>query len=94
MPQSLTQMLIHIIFSTKKRYPFLRDMLIQQRLYDYIKAICHQLKCEAITIGGMEDHIHILTSLNKNIELSYLIEEIKKFLTKHLIAYDEKYLWD
>ena len=78
MSQSLDQLLVHLIFSTKKRYPFLKDIDIQKRLHNYIKAICHQLKCEAIIIGGVDDHVHILISLHKNMRLSDLIEEIKK----------------
>ena len=78
MSQSLSQIWVHIIFSTKNRYPFLKDTAIRQRLYAYIQAICHKKKCETIIVNGIEDHVHILTSLHKNISLSTLIETIKK----------------
>ena len=82
MAQSLSQLYVHIIFSTKKRAPFLQGADIQQRVHNYIKGICHQQQCESIIVGGMEDHIHILTCLKKNMDLSKLIEEIKHSSSK------------
>jgi len=78
MSQSLSQMWIHIIFSTKNRHPFLNDLIIQQRMHDYIKAICKKQNCETVAVGGTEDHVHVLTRLHKNISLSKLVEEVKK----------------
>jgi putative transposase len=77
MSQSLSQIWIHIVFSTKDRQPLLQKN-ITQRLYHYIKSISHNHGCEITAIGGIEDHIHILTTLNKNISLTTLIREIKK----------------
>ncbi|OAI49582.1 hypothetical protein AYO45_02180 [Gammaproteobacteria bacterium SCGC AG-212-F23] len=81
MSQSLSQLWIHIIFSTKNRFPFL-DQSIQKRMHGYIKEICQKQKCYLHAIGGIEDHIHLLVSLHKNISLSKLIEEIKKSSSK------------
>jgi len=88
MPQSLSQLWVHIIFSTKERYPFLKESAIQERLHDYIKAICHKQKCNAVIVGGVEDHVHILASLHKSITLSALVEEIKKSSSKWIKTLD------
>ncbi|OAI48727.1 hypothetical protein AYO45_04380, partial [Gammaproteobacteria bacterium SCGC AG-212-F23] len=78
MSQSLSELWIHIIFSTKKRYPFFTEPSLRQQIYTYIQTICQKKDCHPTFIGGTEDHVHILTRLHKNISLSKLIEEIKK----------------
>ncbi|OGT15761.1 MAG: hypothetical protein A3I12_02265 [Gammaproteobacteria bacterium RIFCSPLOWO2_02_FULL_38_11] len=82
MSQSLSQLIIHLIFSTKHRHPFLKQEELRQQLYCYIKSICHRQKCEIISIGGTKDHIHILLNLHKNSTASLLVEEIKKSSSK------------
>ncbi|MFA6037746.1 MAG: IS200/IS605 family transposase [Legionellales bacterium] len=82
MSQSLSQLWVHIIFSTKKRQPFLKDFDTQERIYDYISATCRNLQCNVIAIGGVQDHVHLLVNLNKNIALSDLVEKIKKSSSK------------
>lgn len=82
MPQSLSLLWIHIIFSTKKRYPFLRNPIIRQRMHDYIVGICQSQQCKAISVGGVEDHVHLLINLHKNIALAALVEQIKKSSSK------------
>ena len=88
MSQSLTQSWIHIIFSTKDRYPFLQDQKIQQRMHVYIGKICDDLKCQPSFVGGTADHIHILTNLNKNLPLSTFIEKVKKSSSKWIKTVD------
>ena len=82
MSQSLSQLWIHIIFSTKNRYPFLYDISLRQRLYAYIQGICKTLESPVMAIGGIEDHLHLLVNTSKNISLSKFIEEIKKSSSK------------
>jgi len=77
MSQSLSQIWVHIIFSTKNRYPFLTQPILQKRVHDYISAICLKLQCTTPTIGGVSDHLHILTSLPKNLPISEPVEKIK-----------------
>ena len=82
MPQSLSKLWIHIIFSTKKRYPFLKDLIIQQKVHAYIKAICCKQNCETLIVGGIEDHIHLLIELPRTVKLSDIVEKIKKSSSK------------
>ena len=88
MSQSLSQLWVHVIFSTKKRCPFLNDSFIQKRMYGYIKEICESNHCNVMSIGGIADHVHLLVSLNKNIALSDLIEKIKKSSSKWIKKLD------
>ncbi len=82
MSQSLSQVWVHVIFSTKNRYPYLKDPNIRERVYEYIVAICQNLQCNVIAINGVEDHVHLLAGLHKNISLCDLVEKIKKSSSK------------
>ncbi len=52
MPQSLSKVIIHIIFSTKDREPWL-DRDVRPRMHAYIATICRDLDAEALHVGGV-----------------------------------------
>lgn len=58
MGQSLAQIYLHTIFSTKERRPFLNDAGLRERHYAYMAGICRNLDSPAIIVGGVEDHVH------------------------------------
>jgi REP element-mobilizing transposase RayT len=71
-----TQILYQIVFSTKNReHTLVRDK--QKELYQYIWGILKNKKCHLYQIGGITDHIHILTHLHPSIALSSIIKDIK-----------------
>jgi putative transposase len=84
MGQSLSRLLVHSVFTTKDRRPFLRSEEIRNEIYAYIAGILKNLQCPSIMIGGVEDHIHIFSSLSKNIAFSELIGRIKGSSSKRL----------
>ena len=84
MGQSLARLLVHSVFSTKERRPFLRSEEIRTEIYAYIAGILRNLQSPSIIIGGAEDHIHILSALSKNVALSELIGRIKGSSSKRL----------
>jgi REP element-mobilizing transposase RayT len=65
------------VFSTKKREPFISQTL-EAELYSYMAGICRAQGTQAIQIGGVEDHVHLLFNLPRTIMISKLVEEIKK----------------
>lgn len=71
-----TQILYHIVFSTKNRKPVL-EKDHRDDLYKYIWGILEKRNCHLYRIGGTEDHVHILCSLHPSIALADLIKEIK-----------------
>lgn len=77
MPQSLVQIYLHIIFSTKYRRSVLDDT-ISKELYPYLAGICKSLECLPIKIGGFYDHIHVLCKFSKKITLINFLQEIKR----------------
>ena len=77
MSQSLVKMYTHIVFSTKKRQPFIKPE-VEKELYAYIGGVIKQNGGILFMINTMPDHIHILSTLPKNISLSKFLEEIKR----------------
>jgi len=71
-----TQIYYHIVFSTKYRTPSLPKEH-RERLFRYIWGLLKNKKCHLYRIGGVEDHIHILTSLHPMVRLAELIKSIK-----------------
>ncbi len=61
MPQSLRKIIIHIIFSTKDRETWL-DHDVRPRMHAYVATICRDLNAHALLVGGVADHLHIVTT--------------------------------
>jgi REP-associated tyrosine transposase len=80
-PQSLAQVLVHLIFSTKNREPFLSDD-VRPELHPYMATILKGNECPAILINSVEDHAHVLFHLSKNRVLCDVIESLKKDSSK------------
>jgi REP element-mobilizing transposase RayT len=90
MPQSLSNVIIHIIFSTNDREPWLgRD--VRPRMHAYVATICRDLNAEAFRIGGVADHLHIVTTLPRTLSQAAMIEAVKKTSSKWIKALDPKY---
>jgi REP element-mobilizing transposase RayT len=82
MPQSLVQIYIHIVFSTKDRQPFLHDAKFRNRLHAYLNGVCENHHSPSLKIGGVDDHIHILSRLSKTLDVATLIRELKRDSSK------------
>ncbi len=76
MPQSLSNVLLHLVFTTKNRQPWI-DTEIEQELFPYIATICNELGCPAHKVGGVEDHVHIACSLSRTETVAKLLSTIK-----------------
>ncbi|MBI5526882.1 MAG: IS200/IS605 family transposase [Deltaproteobacteria bacterium] len=76
MPQSLSRILVHLIFSTKNRQPLIAPD-VQGRLHGYIPGILHNLGCVPIQTGGTADHAHVLFALARTVTVSKVVEETK-----------------
>jgi len=76
-----TQIIYHIVFSTKNRVPALR---VERRedLFRYTWGILKNKDCHLYRIGGVEDHVHILTSIHPTLAPSDLVKEVKTSTSK------------
>ena len=90
MPQSLSRVIVHIIFSTKDREPWL-DREVQPRMHAYLATICRDLGADLACVGGVADHVHIVTTLPRTVSQAELIEQIKKTSSKWIKVLDTRY---
>lgn len=89
MPQSLSKIILHIVFSTKYRAPLIFKEFCSE-MYSYLGAVCKSQNCNPIMIGGAPDHIHIASTFPRTITVSDLLEEIKKSSSKWFKGKDER----
>lgn len=77
MGQSLTCLLVHIVFSTKHRADLIPEP-VEPELYAYIGGICRSSGHVLLAAGGTSNQVHLLVSLSRNISISQLMLEIKR----------------
>jgi len=81
MSQSLVMNLIHLVYSTKHRQPWIpKDHRVG--LDAYQAGILKEWDSPAVVIVGVEDHVHVLFALSKNHALKKIVEEVKKGSSK------------
>ena len=90
MPQSLSNVIVHLVFSTKTRNPWLDDS-IQPRMHAYLAAICRDCDCEAYRIGGTQDHVHLALRLSRTISQSDLVEKLKTTSSNWIKSVGQQY---
>ncbi len=82
MPQSLAQVHLHVIFSTKNRTPFLVDAELRKRMHAYLASIMKAYDSPAKIVGGAADHVHMLFALSRTNTISKVIGEAKRNSSK------------
>jgi putative transposase len=78
MPQSLSVVYIHLVFSTKDRRPFLREKNLRESSHAYLGEISKRLDCPPMLIGGVEDHVHILARFGRTVTQADWVKELKR----------------
>ena len=76
MPQSLANVLVHLVYSTKHRQPTITDN-IRDELNQYVSGILRNVGCNPVAIGGVEDHMHLLFTLSRTITIAQIAEKLK-----------------
>ena len=76
MPQSLSQVLIHLVFSTKDRAPFLTGS-IGTDTHAYLATVARDMNCQCYRVGGVSDHVHLAVRLSRTTTQSKLVEQLK-----------------
>ena len=95
MSQSLSKLFVHIVFHVKNNKYIIRKQE-RKSLYAYMGAIIKDNESIPILINGVEDHIHILCVMSKNIALAKLVEEIKRHSSRWIKtndAYYSNFVW-
>lgn len=90
MPQSLSQIYIHLVFSTKNRQRLISDDIAPD-LYAYMaKVFYEECRSPAKLIGGVEDHIHALFNLSRTWCVADVVEAVKTSTSKWMKMQDVK----
>lgn len=76
MPQSLSIVVVHLIFSTKERVACL-GASIRPSLHAYLATVARNAGCECYRVGGTADHVHLAVRLARTVTVAALIEELK-----------------
>ena len=78
MPQSFSRVVLHTIFSTKDRFAFLQNPEFRAEVHAYLGGCARSLHCLPIQIGGVSDHVHLLTTLARTIAIADFVKEVKR----------------
>lgn len=83
MPQSLSLVVIHVIFSTKERQPIL-GAPTRPALHAYLATVARNAGCECYRAGGVADHVHLAIRLSRTLTIADLVEQLKTSSSKWL----------
>src|ERR1700678_109830 len=87
MSQSLSNVLLHVIFSTKNREPFLQNEILRREAHAYLVGSLKSIDCPALIVGGGADHVHALCRLGRTTTIAELVETMKvessKLIKRH-----------
>ena len=90
MTQSLSKVILHIVFSTRNREPWL-DSDVRPRMHAYLATICRDLGAEFVKVGGVADHVHIVTTLPRTVSQAQIIEQMKTASSKWIKTLEARY---
>jgi putative transposase len=81
MPGTYSQILLHIVFSSKRRKPWIKKEIAEQ-LYPYMGGIVRAEKGVLYEIGGIEDHVHLYLRWRTDAMVSELLRTVKSRSSK------------
>ncbi|MCC6660303.1 MAG: transposase [Phycisphaerales bacterium] len=87
-----THILIHLVFSTRDRAPWLTPD-IGPRLSAYFHGACESARAPLLIAGGVEDHVHLLRGLHQSVALADAVREIKANSSSWLSRYLPEFAW-
>lgn len=84
MPQSLADVLVHIVFSSKNRTPYLNTPETRGIMTGYLVGTLANLDCPSLQVGVVADHVHLLCRLSRTITVAKLVEQLKTSSSKRI----------
>jgi putative transposase len=90
MSQSLSSILVHLIFSTRNREPSIIPT-IESKLFPYVGKILRELNSPSLAINGTSDHLHVLFALGRMVTVVALVEEVKTNSSKWIKTKDREF---
>lgn len=95
MRASHTELYVHLVWATWDRLALIAPQ-IEQPLYAALAEKCKTMKCEALAIGGVADHVHVLARLRPVVAVADLVKELKgasSHLVTHVLRPGEFFKW-
>lgn len=78
MSQSLANVAVHLVFSTKDRRANLADDDLRGEMHKQLGGASKTLDCPPIRVGGVADHVHLLGRLSRSISIAEWVKELKR----------------
>jgi len=78
MPQSLTNLLVHLVFSTLERQPFLSEPRLREEMHRYLGGIVKEQGGHSLEVGGIADHVHLLVAIRQTTTIADLVRDLKR----------------
>ncbi len=76
MAHSLANVILHPVFSTKKRERTITDV-IRRRLHAYMAEIGRDMDCQVYRVGGIADHVHLAVGFSRTLAIADFVKKIK-----------------
>jgi putative transposase len=92
MSSTLTNLIYHVVFSTKNRFPLIHDD-VQPRLYSFIGEVVKNRNGILLEAGGIEDHIHLVLKLRADLSLAEMIRAVKTNSSKWMNDCGRPFSW-
>jgi len=78
MPQSLTNLLVHVVFSTLERQPFLSNPTLLEEMHRYLGGIVKENGGHSLGVGGVADHVHLFMAVPQTVAVADLVRDLKR----------------
>ena len=78
MPQSLSTIYLHLVFSTKNRIAFFQNPDVRVEMHTYLGGLSNQHDCPVVQVGGATDHVHVLALLGRETAPANWVRDLKR----------------
>ena len=85
MAQSLARVLVHVVFSTRERRPWITDA-IRPEMHAYLATVASDAENVSVRVGGTEDHVHVALFLARTDTIAALVSRLKVSSSKWIKA--------
>lgn len=90
MPQSLSYVLVHVVFSTGERRPWLSEA-IRPGMHVHLASGINRSDNICVRVGGVADHVHVALFLSRVESLARVVERMKVSFSKWIKTQGEEF---
>ena len=90
MAQALSKIYVHLIFHIHSNSPVIQERDLE-RVHCYIGQLVNITTCSVIRVGGVNDHVHSLLRLSRDVAVSHLTQEVKRNSSRWIKTIDPYY---